>query len=125
MNEYFQSIFTKEVIGNLKQLKTRVSGERCPQSFDFISFSEEEVYHELCKIDVKKASGPDGLHGRLLKEASPFIAKSLAKLFAKSLETGCLPKDWRIANITPIHKKGSHHQPGHYRPVSKSYLISS
>ena len=63
LNEYFQSIFTKEVIGNLQQLKTRVSGERCPQSFDFISFSEEEVYHELCKINVKKANGPDGLHG--------------------------------------------------------------
>ena len=60
---------------------------------------------------------------RLLKEAAPFIAKSLAKLFAKSLTTGCLPKDWRVANITPIHKKGSRHQPGNYRPVSLTSLL--
>ena len=93
------------------------------QSFDFISFSEEEVYHELCKIDVKKASATDGFHGRLLKEAAPFFAKSLTKLFAKSLATGCLTKYWRVANITPIHKKASRHQPGNYRPVSLTSLV--
>ena len=123
LNQYFQSVFTKEATGNLQRIKTSLSGEQSPQLFDFITFSEEEVCDELCKIDVRKASGPDGVHGRLLKEAAPFIANSLAKLFAKSLATGCIPQDWKVANVTPVHKKGSRHLPGNYRPISLTSLV--
>jgi len=31
--------------------------------------------------------------------------------------TGEVPDDWRIANITPICKKGQKEDPGNYRPV--------
>jgi hypothetical protein len=34
------------------------------------------------------------------------------------METGCTPEDWRTANVTPIHKKGTKGDPGNYRPVS-------
>jgi len=29
-----------------------------------------------------------------------------------------VPDDWRIANVTPIYKKGQKEDPGNYRPVS-------
>lgn len=108
---------------NLQQLKRKLVGERCQQSIELVTFSEDQVYDELSSIDITKASGPDELHGRLLKEAAPYIARSLSQLFAKSMSTGCLPRDWKIANVTPIHKKESCHQPGNYRPVSLTSLI--
>ena len=77
----------------------------------------------MCKLDAKKACGLDGLPGRLLKEATVFIAKPLANLFNKSLLTGSLPRDWKAATVTPIHKEGSRHQPGNYRPVSLTSLV--
>ena len=68
-------MFTREDTSNLQQIKAKLPGEPCPQSFDVCALSEQEVYEELCKLDVKKAGGPDGLPGRLLKEAASFIAK--------------------------------------------------
>jgi hypothetical protein len=35
-----------------------------------------------------------------------------------SMSSGCTPNDWKTANVTPIHKKGTKGNPGNYRPVS-------
>jgi len=35
-----------------------------------------------------------------------------------SLETGKLPGDWKLAEVTAIYKKGSKHDRSNYRPVS-------
>ena len=34
------------------------------------------------------------------------------------MATGIVPEDWRVANVTPIFKKGSKSQAANYRPVS-------
>jgi len=38
--------------------------------------------------------------------------------YIKSLETGKLPADWELAEVTAIYKKGSKHDRSNYRPVS-------
>ncbi len=60
-------------------------------------------------IDPIKACGPDEIPGRLLKEGAPWLASPLTKL---------LPLDWTSANVTPIFKNVSKHNPKNYRPVS-------
>ena len=47
----------------------------------------------------------------------------LSLLFIQSLKTGILPTDWKVANITAIHKKGSKTDPGNYRPVSLTSIV--
>ena len=44
-------------------------------------------------------------------------------MFQTSLRTGVLPAAWKKANITAIHKKGSKHVAGNYRPVSLTSII--
>ena len=39
-------------------------------------------------------------------------------IMQKSMDTSVVPTDWKIANITPIYKKGSKAEAGNYRPVS-------
>ena len=39
-------------------------------------------------------------------------------VFAKSHATGLFPADWKLANVTPVFKKGSQNQPWNYRPIS-------
>ena len=34
------------------------------------------------------------------------------------MDTGQVPSDWKVANVTPIYKKGSKAEAGNYRPVS-------
>ncbi len=72
----------------------------------------------LSKIDPTKASGPDNIPCRILKELSSKLAPILTYIFEQSLSSGELPEEWTKANIAPVFKKGSKHLPENYRPVS-------
>ena len=50
--------------------------------------------------------GPDEIHPRVLRELVEEIAKLLSIIYQRSLLTGEVPEDWRLANVTPIYKKG-------------------
>ena len=41
-----------------------------------------------------------------------------AHLFQKPLDTGEIPKEWSLANICPLYKKGDRALACNYRPVS-------
>ncbi|GAB0178736.1 mitochondrial enolase superfamily member 1 [Grus japonensis] len=62
--------------------------------------------------------GPHGIHLRVLKELAEELAKPLSIIYQQSWLTGEVPDDWRLANVTPIYKKGQKEDPGSYRPVS-------
>ena len=40
-----------------------------------------------------------------------------------TLETGMLPYDWNVAQISPVFKKGHRYKPCNYRPVSLTAII--
>ena len=47
----------------------------------------------------------------------------LTDIFNSSLESGQVPEDWRVANVTPLFKKGSREELGNYRPVSLTSVV--
>ncbi|KAK4806818.1 hypothetical protein QYF61_005614 [Mycteria americana] len=69
-------------------------------------------------LDTHKSMGPDGIHPRVLRELAKVLTKPLSILYQQSWLTGEVPVDWRLANVTPIYKKGQKEDPGNYRPVS-------
>ena len=118
LNSFFTSVFTKENVSTVSQARKSLDTCKSNQSIDNITFDETEVYTTLCKLDPQKASGPDGVPGRLLREGALELHEPLCKIFNLSLQRGQLPMDWKRANISPIFKKGSKHDPSNYRPVS-------
>ena len=68
------------------------------------------VFDELNKLKIDKSPGPEGCNWplRIFKECSEQLSTPLSLLFNKSFQSGVLPPEWRIAFVTPIHKKGSH-----------------
>ena len=46
------------------------------------------------------------------------FAEVLYNVFNRSLEVGEFPSDMKLANVTPVHKKGSRYDKGNYRPIS-------
>jgi len=54
----------------------------------------------------------------VLKELADVLNKPLSIICQQSWQTGEVPVDWKLANVTPIYKKGRKENPRNYRPVS-------
>ena len=69
--------------------------------------TKDKVYNKLCQLKENKAPGPDRLSQKLLKEIKMEISEPLCSICNRSLQDSSVPKDWEIANVTPILKKES------------------
>ncbi|RMC06338.1 hypothetical protein DUI87_15769 [Hirundo rustica rustica] len=78
----------------------------------------QEAVRELLILDTHKSMGPDGIHPRVMRELADELAKPLSIIYHQSWLTGEVQDDWKLANVTPIHKKGGKEDPGSYRPVT-------
>ena len=85
---------------------------------DEITVDPKGVLKLLNNLNIHKASGPDGLSARVLKECSSEISPMLALIYNESLAQGTVPDDWRQANVAPVFKRGEKYNAANYRPVS-------
>ncbi|KXJ16368.1 RNA-directed DNA polymerase from mobile element jockey [Exaiptasia diaphana] len=118
LSNHFSRVFTKEDVSHIPNM-----GNRSFPAMDSIFFNPEGVEKLIKELDVKKASGPDKLPTRLLKETAGEIKGMVSFLCNQSYKTGELPKDWSNANIVPVFKKGAQHDPANYRPVSLTVVL--
>ena len=112
-NNYFKSVFTVENLQNFPD-----KGSSPHPDIDDITISSSGILKLLNDLNVNKATGPDRIVARVLKETSSAIAPILRIIFQCSLDTGIIPEDWKAANIVPIHKKSDRSNPANYRLIS-------
>ncbi|MES9881747.1 MAG: reverse transcriptase family protein [Sedimenticola sp.] len=77
-----------------------------------------DIIDVLSSLNTSKASGPDLLHPRILKEARCSLAVPLSIFFNSSVSSGTFPSQWKQANVVPVFKKEDHTLPSNYRPIS-------
>ena len=118
LNSHYQSIFTEEN-DNIPD-----KGPTPFPTMPDININMQGVLDLINALDVHKAYGPDNIPPRVLKEAAHVIAPLLTELFRRSLQSGEVPLDWRLANITPIFKKGDRSFPSNYHPISLTSVTS-
>ena len=80
---------------------------------------QEKLQHR----NIYKSTGPDLLHPRILRTLEDSLSTPLTYIFNSSAEIGILPVDWKSANVTAIHKKGSRQEPGNYRFFSLTSVL--
>ena len=84
-----------------------------------LACTEEEVCFLLKNTNASKATGPDDISARMLKETASAIVPSLTILFNCSISQRCFPACWKLANVVPIPKSISQKtSPNGYRPIS-------
>jgi len=113
-NNFFSSVFTKEDRQNIPH----IDDKKPDHPFDDLLITAPAVYEVLRKLQPDKSPGPDNIHPRILKECAVELAMPLTILFQSTLTEGCVPQEWKQANVTPIYKKGSRSDVGNYRPIS-------
>ena len=70
-------------------------------------------------------AGIDNLSGKFLKDGANILAKFIFELCNLSIKYSLFPKDYQIAKLKPLYKKGSTTLPKNYRPISLLPLISN
>ena len=116
LNNQFSNVFSNpepEII-----CKNNPNLEHAYSQMNAINVKKEGVLKLLLNIKENKATGPDGIPGRILKLCAPEIVDAYVLLFQTSLDQGKVPNDWKDANIIPIFKKGNKTKAENYRPVS-------
>ena len=111
-NKYFSSVFT---IGD--------GDNPCIHSRTFtempnIEFTPHIVFTTLQGLKSSMSSVPDVIPNIFLKKCASTLASPISHIFDASFKDQKLPPEWKIALVSPIHKKGPTISPENYRPIS-------
>ena len=89
-----------------------------------IECTQEEIEKLLSTYRLQTATGPDGISSKMLRSMAESISPHLTALFNLSLRLGIVADDWKMSNVTPIHKGGEVSAAANYRPISLLSLVS-
>ena len=87
--------------------------------------TREGVTKLLKGLNPSKALGSNELLNRVLKELEKELGPVFAYLFQQPISTGEIPKEWSLANLCPLFKKGDRSLARNYLPVSLMTCIPS
>ena len=104
LNEYFNSVFTREDISTLPVLETKFEGRESNYLGQLI-VTPKMVAMKIRDMTYTKSPGVDGIPHKLLLEIVEQISIPIATVFNLSLEEGMVPLQWKEANIIPLFKK--------------------
>ena len=119
LNLFFQSVFTLEDDGPMPDFE----GYDFESEINNIDIDKDMVKKLLSNLNVNKASGPDGIPPSVLSTAADELCLPITILFKKSLDSGTIPRDWKMAHVSPIYKKGNKAAVNNYRPVSLTCVL--
>ena len=102
--KYFSSVFTQEK--DLSDIVNECIDFSNIKQMSEVEFKSEEILKKLLDLKICKSPGPDLIHPRVLKEVANEISPLLCDIFNNSIKHAVLPSDWKLADVTPIFKKG-------------------
>ena len=85
---------------------------------DHIPMENDDITSLIRQINPKKATGSDGISGQMLLICDDSVTLPLQIIFSNILSTSIYPDLWKLANVTPIFKKGDKQLIKNYRPIS-------
>ena len=110
-NEYFHSVFAPKVDYNLNIPVSNVS------ITNFI-ISKGKLRSIISDLDVSKTRGPNGYPPSFFVNSGEGMIHALHLLLKNIKRLRKIPKCWKRAVVSPIHKKGEKFLVENYRPIS-------
>ena len=91
---------------------------------DFCTLRRRWAKRILREVNPSKATGPDDLPGRILKECAAELAEPVVRVARRIFHESKWPETWRTHWIHPLFKKGSPSSPLKYRGVHLTPILS-
>ena len=117
LNQQYCSVFTREDLANLPEVEHNFPHSE-DKELQNIKFTREKVRVRLSKLKPSSAPGPDQIWPKVLNRMAAALSIPLSIIFSTCVAEESVPPDWKLANVTPIFKKGAKGDPANYRPVS-------
>ena len=80
--------------------------------------TEDEIKSTIKKLKANRATGPNSIPAKILKNNKNEQAKTLFDLINLVLQSGTFPDILKTAKIIPIYKKEESLERKNYRPIS-------
>ncbi len=120
----FYGRFECNVNGGGATLPSSASESSRQSSDDYaITFSEDDVRRELRRVNVRKAAGPDGITGRVLRSCADQLAGLFTSIFNESLATSVVPTSFKKSVIIPVPKNSKPSCLNDYHPVALTSTV--
>ena len=87
-------------------------------SFYLHETSAEEIMHIIDTHTEKKCTRQNDIPVKILELCSEVLSPYLAKHFNNCINQGIYPKNFKCAQVTPIHKSRPENVCTNYRPIS-------
>ena len=117
LNNHFKSDFTNEQLPIPSKVPSQFP------TIQTLDIGVNGVRKQLEALKPHKATDPDEIPARVLKETAREISTIVQHIFKHSYTTGKLPQAWTTALVTPIYKKGNKSNPANYRPIPLTCIL--
>lgn len=121
---YFHSTFNNNSNTHFNSIDHDLYDKVSVSDIESIEINLSEIEKLLKSLDLSKAAGPDDLPAILITKCATELSIPLAILFHRSIKEGVVPRKWKSAFISPIHKSGPKDRVENYRPISKLCLVA-
>ncbi|XP_072771248.1 uncharacterized protein [Nerophis lumbriciformis] len=88
-----------------------------------LTVQEHSVRRVLLAVNPRKATGPDGVPGKVLRTCAHQLAPPLTRIFNLSLAQAVIPSCLKSSTIIPVPKKSPITSLNDYRPVALTPVI--
>ena len=93
-------------------------------TFVFNEINPEIIQRKLKALNIRKATGYDGIPGKLLRLAHRELSVPIASLINTCISNNKFPGIMKAAEVSPIYKKADSLNKGNHRPVSVLTTVS-
>ncbi|KAI2665051.1 putative RNA-directed DNA polymerase from transposon BS [Labeo rohita] len=103
---------------------TRLDRVRIMDDVNAHTVSEEDVWKCFRQVNERKAAGPDGIPGWVLKSCVAELAGVFMNIFNLSLSKSVVPACFKMATIVPVPKSSIITSLNNWRPVALTPIVS-
>ena len=91
-------------------------------TLETVDFDRQSILTSINTLNVNKAYGADQISVQMIKLCGNSILLPLQIIFTNIIAKGIFPDQWKMANVTPVHKKEKNRSSKTIDPYPFTYL---
>ncbi|KAG1032852.1 hypothetical protein G6F43_013675 [Rhizopus delemar] len=120
MARHLENVYSREATQEMQ--RSEISSDSLP--FELACpITLPDILSAIRSLPSNKAPGVDHVKNDMLLPIQHLLAPILLALFQLCWKWSYAPESWRVAQVVPIHKKGTPTDRGNFRPISLTSIF--